>query len=763
MPPAIRRLFQFRISNFEFSLLALAVPILLVPPAQAQEKWAVPAATMRFKADVDMPPDSPEAGIIVTIPNGGALPGPFPNAIVFDSAGQPLRSECLWNNPEEGMAIILPVPAASGPVTIYLQGASNPANPWSPDSALHPGLLLYTRVGHSTLDDAKNMAGENPPGQGIRMGQVPMIADAENRFGPSDNFASYYTGWINVPEAGPVFIGTISQDGSTVMIDGRVAADWPGMHTPREGLTGKKGTTISLTKGPHRVQYFQFTAEGGPLCQMIWHLPSMKQAIPDSPRNRDFIQSGTARITSAESRAGAPPAFFDRNATSYLSFANQFVDLFELTVPLADSDKGATLDWLFSDGFRARGPRVLWPVVRGTSLAVTLTASGPGGQSSSTRRIYPDTLPEGAKVDNYSTRRDYAEALLNRLAGAPAGTDPTDSWPRAFWEILPQVVEGGEAKDLLAFLFQHCTAGLKNLGADDLRRISDVYYDELKLDKANTLPILNKIIATDTDPGDKFHWELKEIDFELFEVGDIAAARQVAAVLNPDPFRGGINDAEFKLIAQGDIERAAGNIDTAKQYYTAAQAMNQKAHSSTGGGFTGFSDPTRQAVPSKDGIVITAADSQDADWRKRAVVQNSFYTEVKNLLDQDALEDARDKLDAWAIAFPLDKLGGDYTLAEAEYALKLDNQERAQRVLKAYRNRVDLSPQLAEAMELEWGCDAELQNPADIKELAADIKKRFPDLPLAREADKALQGQMPKSLLGHERRRHAADQQQPSQ
>lgn len=121
------------------------------------------------------------------------------------------------------------------------------------------------------------------------------------------------------------------------------------------------------------------------------------------------------------------------------------------------------------------------------------------------------------------------------------------------------------------------------------------------------------------------------------------------------------------------------------------------------------------------------------------------------MIDQDELSDARDKLDVWAVEFPLSKLGGDYAMAEAEYALKFDDFERAQRILKSYRLRVDLSPQLAEAMKMEWDCDAELQRPADIKELAGDIKKRFPDLPLAKAAERALNGQMPEALVGKTR------------
>jgi hypothetical protein len=733
---------------------------LFIKAASGQEKWAVPDAGVRFRVEVASQPDSPEAGMIALLPNGGALPGPFPNAVVLDSEGRQLHSECLWNNPQEGYAIVFPPPAAPGPLWIYVEGLPSLANPWTADSALQPGLLLYTRVGNASLAEARSLADQGPPGQGVRMGQVPMIANAQNTFGPSNNFVSYYTGWLNFPEAGEYFIGTISQDGSTVLIDGQQAADWPGMHPAADGLRGTKGRNITLGKGPHRVEYFHFTAEGSPRAQLIWRLPSMaKTEVPTTPEPSEFIHSGSVRIVGAESRIGAPPAIFNRTAISYMNFANQFIDLYDLSVPFSHGYEGATFEWTFSDGFRGQGAHLLWPVIRGAPLSVTLTVTSGRGASSSTRELYPDRLPPGAKVEDPAARGNYAQALLNRLEGAPAGggiespagASPAANWPPAFWEMLPQVVQGGEGKELLAFLFQRCSADLVNLKADDLKRLGDIYYDEFKEDRSAAPGILNKLISAQGNPAAQFHWQLKGVDFELFEAGNIAAARQIAGALRVDPFRAGKTDAELKLIALGDVERMAGNIDAATQYYTSAQALYQQATRAPFAGFAGFADMDPTPAPDAQnaqkaqkaqngGIVIGAADSQDADWRRRAVLESSYYSEVKNLLDQNELGDARDKLDAWETEFPLSKLGGDDALAEAGYALKYDDYDRAQRILKAYRTRVDLSAQLAEVMQMEWDCDARLGRPADIKELAADIKKRFPDLPLAKTAEAALNG-----------------------
>ena len=97
--------------------------------------------------------------------------------------------------------------------------------------------------------------------------------------------------------------------------------------------------------------------------------------------------------------------------------------------------------------------------------------------------------------------------------------------------MLPQVVQGGEAKELLAFLFQHCSADLGNLGADDLKRLGDIYYDELKEDKSTAPGILNRIIAAAKGSRGPIPLAVEGLDFELFEAGDIAAARQIAAAL----------------------------------------------------------------------------------------------------------------------------------------------------------------------------------------------------------------------------------------
>ena len=144
--------------------------------------------------------------------------------------------------------------------------------------------------------------------------------------------------------------------------------------------------------------------------------------------------------------------------------------------------------------------------------------------------------------------------------------------------------------------------------APDRDRLAAIYYDELKADKTNGAKILDQIVAAQSDPAAQFQWKLKALDFQLFELGNIDAARQIAATL---PLN------ESSLIALGDIERMAGNTDLATQYYAKAQGLLPGAVHAGPTPFTGFAHPT--ATPVREGaIVITTATTQDADWRRRA-------------------------------------------------------------------------------------------------------------------------------------------------
>ena len=701
--------------------------------------------------EIDVRPNNPAAGIVAILQNGGTLPQPVPEAVVLDSAGKELKSECIWNNPREGYGIVFEPPTGSGPVWIYLRGASGIKNPWTDKSTFRPGLLLFTQTNRASLPEARALAGESPSGKGARMGQVPMVADRANRYGSSDRFVSYYTGWINAKKDGNYRFATISADGSTVLLDGQVVADWPGLHTIKGGEGGQKGGNIKLTKGLHRIQYFHFSVGGKPQCQLVWRYPGLEgKELPATPMGDDWVQSGSVKVINAESRTGAPLALFEKTAVSYTGYNSEWIDLYELSVPFADQYKDATFTWKFGGGLEATGPRITWVVPRvNDPPPVTLAVSTTRGNSSFTRLLYPDVLPPGAQVSNPEDRAGYQEALLNRIKGA-RGHHAAEDWTKGMWSMLPEMIEPREAKELLHELFTKVPDSMAALPPEARRKLQDIYSEQLWPEKEKAVAFLRDMASKEKDPVSKFRWQYKIADFLLYDLGDLKGARQAISQIQVNTLLITPEDAALRLVQQGDLERIEGNSDKAIQIYAEAQAQYRRATVQESSKMGNLMDrPGAASKPKeapKTGFVIGAATGSGADWRKRTVRETAFFTDVKNLLAQDYVAEARQKLNEWQAEFPLGKMAGDYPVAEAMYYAVLGNYERSVRILKTYRKQVDISKDLPEAMQLEWDCLTMLQQIDPFKDLASDIKKRFPDLPLAKEADDVLAGNLPPKL-----------------
>ncbi len=90
------------------------------------------------------------------------------------------------------------------------------------------------------------------------------------------NFGVLYDGYINIPEQGLYTLYTTSDDGSVLLIDGKIVVNNDGRHAPVE-----KSGFISLDAGYHRIQVMFFQAGGGMELQAAIKGPHLqKQVIP---------------------------------------------------------------------------------------------------------------------------------------------------------------------------------------------------------------------------------------------------------------------------------------------------------------------------------------------------------------------------------------------------------------------------------------------------------------------------------------------------
>ena len=97
----------------------------------------------------------------------------YSGLILTGQVGRVLKSEVAWYNPNEGLGIVFEAPPKEAyRVKLYLRSANAIAAPFGPRSAFCPGVLLYTKMGPSTLEGAMQMGRTTPPGSDGTMGQV---------------------------------------------------------------------------------------------------------------------------------------------------------------------------------------------------------------------------------------------------------------------------------------------------------------------------------------------------------------------------------------------------------------------------------------------------------------------------------------------------------------------------------------------------------------------------------------------------------------
>jgi len=192
------------------------------------------------------------------------------------------------------------------------------------------------------------------------------------------------------------------------------------------------------------------------------------------------------------------------------------------------------------------------------------------------------------------------------------------------------------------------------------------------------------------------------------------------------------------MIRMGDVELFNGHPDLARRYYAQAQELYPSsapaAHQPAGTADKkrGRQQPGKTTTPAGTAMAPGTPQVVDA-WKASAVHASAYYATMRSLIGQQAYSEARKTLCQWELELPLDKLAGDFPLAEAEYYLALKQFVRAQKILMTYRQSVDLSNPLPQAMKMELYCLTQLDRDKEARDLGLLIIKRLSNHPLAEE------------------------------
>ncbi|MHC4471513.1 MAG: PKD domain-containing protein, partial [Planctomycetota bacterium] len=251
----------------------------------------------------------------------------------------------------------------------------------------------------------------------------PRVFDAENPFGPSDNFVSDYRGWIYCPRDGVYIFYTASDEASFLFVGGKLVAQWPGWHGAHQGAWGKFKGKIELKTGLHPFRYVHVERVGGQVMAAYWRLPGDQKArpIPDGafPGLRDVD------VVEYEVLGKDIAADFTAEVSQKWGLNNNVFSGVTLKAHLMG--EGSRYAWDFGDGASGEGAIAYHVFLRGGHYDVTLAVSAGGETDTVTRTINvpdqwtrfdrnrPSTLARFARIAATYPAERLEPASLERL------------------------------------------------------------------------------------------------------------------------------------------------------------------------------------------------------------------------------------------------------------------------------------------------------------------------------------------------------------
>jgi hypothetical protein len=715
----------------------------------AETTWQIPQADVRFMVKITRRPSAPGAGVIAVLPDGGILPRRFPTPIVVDPQGKRCPAEGLWQHPGDGLALVFDPGPGVNHVAIYVAAGRRPFP--MPPSALRqfkPSLLFYGVNGGASLERAHRLARSAAAGPDVRFAVVRQVYDTAAPAGRDAKSSGYYTGWFRCRTAGRTYFYTGSQDGSEIAIDGKLVHSWPGRHKPNEGRDGRQGSWVTLTEGLHRIEYFLYSVQQR-AAQLGWQQAGAKQpyqilkdaggvahkttypnrSVTGPMQPQDFVQSGAAIVTAAET-PGGPLAVFNPRWISYIQPGEHLVGCFRFD-PLyaASHPPGTTYEWVFDGQSMLSGKRVNWLFPGRTRRTVRLTLRSGDHVSRATRTFYPGRVPTRMSINNPAHRSRYREFFLAaaRAKGkAPAAT----SWSPTMWVALRAISDYGRGHSLMYTLFQESYASIKGLPPELRMYFEDLLITALRShDETGKLidPWLDRLTRATTDAERRLHWKVARASHALYERNNPALARRILGSLLQQR-RADSTEWIRGIIRRGDVDFLGGDYVAARKFYSDASVAAQRLRERT----------AREAARAA-GTRPTARKRGPGDWRAHAVREGTLYRNFRAFMDQGQNDEARRVIEKWEIGFPMSKFDGEYVSALAEWWIYANARRRAVRIMQAHRAAVGMSLHLPRILEMELNCLVDLGDQEQLKKLAKMIVKDYHEFPVAVTAQRYLE------------------------
>jgi len=734
-----------------YRLLVLIIILSFCPLSSAQKKdnWHDNQSKIRMVFSTVRGPSHPSGGYIAIFPSGGILPR-GPAITVYDSTGKSLKNALLWHDPSLAGAIIC---ENTGAGTIYVYFKEGAPVKWTPETGLHPSVVVFSCNGQGNLSAAQQLA-SSIPGKGVFFYRNPLgLRLGGNPSGLGGPFFDYLLGYMVTFDPGKTFLAPAAWNGSvSFLFDGKPI-------TPQKVFEqqGGVGQWVDIDKQPHRVEWFHVHNGGQASVQVTWRRPNATptELGAPTPTNKAawasglipgnaFIYSGQANVEKVEALDNDQPvAAFHINPSEYFWFEDNEPMILYIFSVMPQNPPKTTFSWTFGPDLQITNKQtVSWLMTTGRKYSVGLKAVK--GEKTSSCEYQFDAFCDGQRnssINDRDTRIRYREALFNMLDACPLNKDVFSEWSPSMWDLFWRLIEPGYDRVIAHIFAKRWDIAQKKLSPDKIQKLQDLYIPMISpIDANKALEWISKFEKNEKDIQRKNFLYLKKAEVYMyyqpnFKEAEALAAR-VAAVF-ASPYR---NVAAIRL---ADIAFLKGDMDQAIKLYSEVQkrvkhsqqiAEKKETMESSGGLARSKAElkaqREKQLTPSAIGSLRSIK-----DWRIGAIRDTSVTETTRNLLKQGYITEARQSLEKWEQEFPLSKLSGDYIIVEAMFFMKIMDYVRANAILTAYCQNIDMSNYLAEAMELKIECMVKLKIPEkEMKPFLEDVKKRLPYHPVGENA-----------------------------
>ncbi|MCL5409070.1 MAG: PKD domain-containing protein [Candidatus Omnitrophica bacterium] len=224
----------------------------------------------------------------------------------------------------------------------------------------HRGLFLqvYKRQGFyaNTWKSAEKIIQQSIKGKCFGKSLWPKVWDANNPFGPDENFIRIYKGYFYIKKNVHISFGTSSGGPSFLIIDNKLTASWPGWHGAEPFIQPSHSGNIDLKPGLHYFVYYQLARPWQTIAVAAIKMPGEKKfhVIPES----FFLPVEKIKVIQTEKKDSAFSVEFSWENTFYLLRESFQLITFKFTPEVFGNLKDIKeYYWNFGDGQTSRNKK----------------------------------------------------------------------------------------------------------------------------------------------------------------------------------------------------------------------------------------------------------------------------------------------------------------------------------------------------------------------------------------------------------------------